>query len=1121
MIEASGASVDLSGGIGGQTTHEFYSYGETFAAGGRFIYQTNVSAPFNGGLLGTTIASTVGGGSLASNPHVGQETPYLPGLVGGAKSFGIAGFSASDALQASFLAEARRSDAVVALLRLDHGLFTLDHDFSGYDMIAVVNLTDGPIQNPTLKIGANDTQVLGGLSEVNNVPFLAAGAVWVTLVPSNANFINFALSGVSDERVFNATDLTMSMGINDGKLVLSNALGTVDQTLAPHGEAFANQVWQTLGTRQLQGNATFFVSLSEEGTVAADALRLVRLDAQGQPLDTLPQLDTLAVEKNPLDNVTHQFVIGETSDRVFHRANTPGLSYSPNDSAPQMTAPQPVRVPTGTNNVFVTLTATDPDNPAVVVLNLDQSSFTVVNVATNAQTQFAPTNLAQLGVSAQGSDGSWYVASYDMLVRFDSLADTTAEFYSQFFYPILDLEFGPNGDLYVLTSDMRISRLDSQGVVQSVSDPSNFGGYEPHLAVSPHNVVYLVTTNSYSFTSNVERFDATTLQMQSPLNFQPPVMSDLAFGPDGTIYGGGFDDTYRWSLSRYSPFQQTQPVIVGEPVTAPLSNGLISAVAFGPDGRLYVSVYDFGEFPSESRIDVYDPASLAGPNAVPVTSLATTENIPSSRSLVFNSPVHFTASVTMEPAAANAPQPFGSATVFNGHLTLTSPDPLFQGTARVTVTAFDGPANQPGSGRTTQRSFDVHFGTTGIYGTRFDDVNGDGFRDVGEPGIEGSVVYVDLNNDGVLDANEKSTITNASGEFRIVGLDPGAEPTWHIREANPTDWPWTSALLDVASQADPLSGLLLGNIRVANLGTSRRLDEGTSVAFSGTIRDPQITTGLTTRLGHQWTVTLGGQTVASSTPSEADGGGSTSFTFTPPDNGIYIVALTVTDLDHGDQEYVDEGRLVVDNVAPHSLTIGGVAANPKEGESLPLSANFVDPGTSDRFTYAWRVTRGGVEQAAQSASNVAVVPDFPFTPNDQGTYVVTLVVADDDGGSATTSRTIQVAANAPTASFSGLPVSPVEGTEVALIGTIAEPGTVDTFNNLTWTVLRGGTIFTSGTGSNIRFTPDQDGDYVVRFSGFDSDSLRSNIAETTIAVANVLPVLGTLPATATIDEGGR
>jgi hypothetical protein len=57
-----------------------------------------------------------------------------------------------------------------------------------------------------------------------------------------------------------------------------------------------------------------------------------------------------------------------------------------------------------------------------------------------------------------------------------------------------------------------------------------------------------------------------------------------------------------------------------------------------------------------------------------------------------------------------------------------------------------------------------------IHGTKFVDANGNGVRNVGEAGLGGVTVYLDLDNDGVLDANEPRT-TTASGILGDVNND--------------------------------------------------------------------------------------------------------------------------------------------------------------------------------------------------------------------------------------------------------------------------------------------------------------------------------------------------------------
>ncbi|MEN9222184.1 MAG: trypsin-like serine protease [Thermostichus sp. BF3_bins_97] len=60
-----------------------------------------------------------------------------------------------------------------------------------------------------------------------------------------------------------------------------------------------------------------------------------------------------------------------------------------------------------------------------------------------------------------------------------------------------------------------------------------------------------------------------------------------------------------------------------------------------------------------------------------------------------------------------------------------------------------------------------------IEGSHFDDFNGNGVRDAGEPGLPGITTFLDLNGNGRLDPGEPSVSSDASGNFRFFDLPPG------------------------------------------------------------------------------------------------------------------------------------------------------------------------------------------------------------------------------------------------------------------------------------------------------------------------------------------------------------
>jgi O-glycosyl hydrolase/ankyrin repeat protein/protocatechuate 3,4-dioxygenase beta subunit len=81
--------------------------------------------------------------------------------------------------------------------------------------------------------------------------------------------------------------------------------------------------------------------------------------------------------------------------------------------------------------------------------------------------------------------------------------------------------------------------------------------------------------------------------------------------------------------------------------------------------------------------------------------------------------------------------------------------------------------------------------TTGasVAGVVFDDVDADGVKDSGEAGISGRTVYVDINNNLVMDSNEQRVTTDSNGAYLVSGLSAG---TYKIRQVLPSGWKQTT-----------------------------------------------------------------------------------------------------------------------------------------------------------------------------------------------------------------------------------------------------------------------------------------------------------------------------------------
>jgi len=107
------------------------------------------------------------------------------------------------------------------------------------------------------------------------------------------------------------------------------------------------------------------------------------------------------------------------------------------------------------------------------------------------------------------------------------------------------------------------------------------------------------------------------------------------------------------------------------------------------------------------------------------------------------------------------------------------------------------------------------------------------------------------------------------------------------------------------------------------------------------------------------------------------------------DDGSYNAEVAVTCVDTNGLS-VRGREIVVLNVAP---TLGALMgpASVLEGVEVPFSVAVNDPG-ADQFTFTWTINAEEV---------VTTTSSLPWTFLDNGTYTVSVLVADDDGGQAT------------------------------------------------------------------------------------------------------------------------
>lgn len=332
------------------------------------------------------------------------------------------------------------------------------------------------------------------------------------------------------------------------------------------------------------------------------------------------------------------------------------------------------------------------------------------------------------------------------------------------------------------------------------------------------------------------------------------------------------------------------------------------------------------------------------------------------------------------------------------------------------------------------------------------------------------------------------TVTNASN-FNFV---PGDNGTYVVSVVVTDD--------DNGSVTVSTAGIVVNNV-AANVSVTAPDSgtEGSAITFTANVTDP----GSADTHTYLWSLTKDGNPV-DLTGLTVNG---SSFTYTPPDEGDYVATVVVSD-DDGADTTASSSTVEVSNVAP-TPTINGTPDDSPEGTQISLTSSVTDPGSTDTFSYAWSVTKDG--QAYDLTGVTTNASTFSFTPNDNGDYVITLTVTDNDGGATTVhSSTVEVTNVAPTATLSGEPIGSIdEGDSVSLTVTPSDASSVDTFT-YAWMVEKDNAAFVLPNNavidqSTFSFTPTDNGSYVVSCVVTDDDS-GSYVASTgTITVDNVNP----------------
>jgi hypothetical protein len=203
------------------------------------------------------------------------------------------------------------------------------------------------------------------------------------------------------------------------------------------------------------------------------------------------------------------------------------------------------------------------------------------------------------------------------------------------------------------------------------------------------------------------------------------------------------------------------------------------------------------------------------------------------------------------------------------------------------------------------------------------------------------------------------------------------------------------------------------------------------------------------------------------------------------------------------------------SISSASLSTSAAASSP-EGTKVTLNGSATSPAAPDNpiVNFSWAMTKDGHAVGGGSG------PGFSFTPDDEGTFVVTLQATDDDNMTGTASVTINAANVAPSAKITGFgPTSKLAldvltaNLSLTFAGSFSDPGLLDS-HTAVWNFGDGATSTANfGPGGSAGLSTVHSysaaGNYTVRLTVTDDDGGVGQ-ATTTVLVQTPQAALGAL-----------
>jgi endonuclease G len=198
---------------------------------------------------------------------------------------------------------------------------------------------------------------------------------------------------------------------------------------------------------------------------------------------------------------------------------------------------------------------------------------------------------------------------------------------------------------------------------------------------------------------------------------------------------------------------------------------------------------------------------------------------------------------------------------------------------------------------------------------------------------------------------------------------------------NVSDGSRTSNTATVAITVYPVNDAPVATLTAPSTGV-----EGSGVTASVFVSDVDSATGTIA-----WSVTKNGSPYANGTGA--------SVGFTPDDDGTYVVSVTATD--GGGATGSDSKSISVSNIEPVISATTGPVTQLAVGTPATVSVTYSDAGAADTHTATFTWGDGSTSNVSCGAGTCTASRIYAAA----GVYSVSVVVSDDDGGTATSTFT--------------------------------------------------------------------------------------------------------------------